>query len=244
MKWINVLLISILIAGCEKPEARSCFKKSGEYSEKKVTFGSFNQLFLKEHIEYKLIQDSLNFVIIKGGKNLLDFIDVTSEQGLLSIKNRNRCNFLRHYEVPVVEIHYTKLINILFEGTERLYNEDTLITDYLTLTLRDGAGRMDLNVKALDINAINTHGWGGLTLRGQTGTLHANLMGDGVFDFKDLNVQTEAKLITSSSVDQYIAVNAIPFSVELNGVGNVLYYGMPTVLNKSIYGKGKLIHVQ
>jgi hypothetical protein len=144
----------------------------------------------------------------------------------------------------VVEIHYTKLINILFEGTERLYNEDTLITDYLTLTLRDGAGRMDLNVKALDINAINTHGWGGLTLRGQTGTLRANLMGDGSFDFKGLSVQTEAKLITSSSVDQHIAVNAIPFSVELNGVGNVLYYGMPAVLNQSIYGKGKLIHIQ
>jgi len=244
MKWLNVLLICLLIFGCKKPEARSCFKKSGEYSEKKIAFGSFNQLNLKEHVEYKLIQDSLNCVLIKGGKNLLDFIEVIGEQGVLSIKNRNRCNYLRHYEVPMVEIHYTKLINILFEGTERLYNEDTLITDYLTLTLRDGAGRIDLNVKALDINAINTHGWGGLTLRGHTETLRANLMGDGIFNFKGLSIQTEAKLITSSSVDQQISVNAIPFSVELNGVGNVLYYGMPTVLNQSIYGKGKLIHIQ
>ena len=161
-------------------------------------FGAFNQLHLKEHLSYKLIQDSTNKVLVRGGNNLLNFVEVMAEDGVLTVENKNRCNYLRSYEIPEVEIHYTKLINILFEGTERLNNEDTLITDYLTLTLRDGAGHMDLNVKAMDINAINTHGWGRLTLRGETQSLRGNLMGDGAFDFSQLVATNQVKLITSS----------------------------------------------
>jgi hypothetical protein len=201
-------------------------------------------LHLKEHLSYKLIQDSTNKVIVRGGNNLLNFVEVIGENGQLTIENKNRCNYLRSYEIPEVEIHYTKLINILFEGTEHLYNEDTLITDYLTLTLRDGAGHMELNVKAIDINAINTHGWGHLTLKGETQTLRGNLMGDGKFDFSQVTVSNQVKLITSSSIDQRVKAVGIPLNVELNGIGNVYYYGLPSVINKVQYGEGKLINVQ
>jgi hypothetical protein len=244
MKWLNLLILITLISSCKKPEQRACFKKSGELSSRIYEFGSFNQLHLKEHLTYKLVQDSTNKVLVRGGSNLLNFVEVMGENGVLTIENKNRCNYLRSYEIPEVEIHYTKLINILFEGTERLYNDDTLITDYLTITLRDGAGHMELNVKAIDVNAINTHGWGRLTLKGETQSLRANLMGDGKFDFSQVTAINQIKLITSSSVDQRVNAAGIPLHVELNGVGNVYYYGLPSVINTVQYGKGKLINVQ
>ena len=244
MKWLNLLVLIALVISCKKPEQRACFKKSGELSSRIYEFGSFNQLHLKEHLTYKLVQDSTNKVLVRGGSNLLNFVEVMGENGILTIENKNRCNYLRSYEIPEVEIHYTKLINILFEGTERLYNEDTLITDYLTITLRDGAGHMELNVKAIDVNAINTHGWGRLTLKGETQSLRANLMGDGKFDFSQVTAINQIKLITSSSVDQRVNAAGIPLHVELNGVGNVYYYGLPSVINTVQYGKGKLIKVQ
>jgi hypothetical protein len=244
MKRFNLLILIALVCSCKKPEQRACFKKSGELSIRTYDFGSFNQLHLKEHLSYKLVQDSINKVIVRGGNNLLNFVEVIGENGQLTIENKNRCNYLRSYEIPEVEIHYTKLINILFEGTERLYNEDTLITDYLTLTLRDGAGHMELNVQAIDINAINTHGWGRLTLKGETQTLRGNLMGDGKFDFRQMSASNHVKLITSSSTDQWVKADGIPLNVELNGIGNVYYYGLPSVINKVQYGEGKLINVQ
>ena len=244
MKWLNLLVLIALVISCKKPEQRACFKKSGELSSRIYEFGSFNQLHLKEHLTYKLVQDSTNKVLVRGGSNLLNFVEVMGENGVLTIENKNRCNYLRSYEIPEVEIHYTKLINILFEGTERLYNDDTLIADYLTITLRDGAGHMELNVKALDVNAINTHGWGRLTLKGETQSLRANLMGDGKFDFSQVTAINQIKLITSSSVDQRVNAAGIPLHVELNGVGNAYYYGLPSVINTVQYGKGKLINVQ
>ena len=244
MKKFNLLILIFLAFSCRKPDERACFKKSGELAIKVYEFGAFNQLHLKEHLTYKLVQDSTNKVLVRGGKNLLNFVEVRSENGLLTIENKNRCNYLRSYEIPEVEIHYTKLINILFEGTERLYNEDTLITDYLTLTLRDGAGHMDLNVQAIDINAINTHGWGSLTLKGETQTLRGHLMGDGKFDFSQITSTNQVKLITASSMDQQVNAAGIPLSVELNGIGNVYYYGLPSLINNVQYGSGKLIKVQ
>lgn len=241
MKPFNLMILIALAFSCRKPEERACFKKSGEMAIKVQEFGAFNQLHLKEHLTYKLIQDSTNKVLVRGGNNLLNFVDVMAENGVLTVENKNRCNYLRSYEIPEVEIHYTKLINILFEGTERLYNEDTLITDYLTLTLRDGAGHMNLNVKAMDINAINTHGWGSLTLRGETQSLRGNLMGDGTFDFSQLSATNQVMLITSSSIDQLVNAEGVPLSVELNGIGNVYYYGTPSVINKVQYGTGQLI---
>ena len=244
MKKFNLLILIFLAFSCRKPDERACFKKSGELAIKVYEFGAFNQLHLKEHLTYKLVQDSTNKVLVRGGKNLLNFVEVRSENGLLTIENKNRCNYLRSYAIPEVEIHYTKLINILFEGTERLYNEDTLITDYLTLTLRDGAGHMDLNVQAIDINAINTHGWGSLTLKGETQTLRGHLMGDGKFDFSQITSTNQVKLITASSMDQQVNAAGIPLSVELNGIGNVYYFGLPSLINNVQYGSGKLIKVQ
>jgi hypothetical protein len=243
MKSFNLLILITLAYSCKKPDQRACFKKSGELAIKVHEFGAFNQLHLKEHLSYKLIQDSTNKVLVRGGNNLLNFVEVRGELGLLTIENKNRCNYLRSFEIPEVEIHYTKLINILFEGTERLYNEDTLITDYLTLTLRDGAGHMELNVQAIDVNAINTHGWGRLTLKGETQTLRGNLMGDGKFDFSQVTVSNQVKLITSSSIDQRVNAAGIPLNVELNGIGNVYYYGLPSLINNVQYGSGKLINV-
>lgn len=241
MKPFNLMILIALAFSCRKPEERACFKKSGEMAIKVYEFGAFNQLHLNEHLTYKLIQDSTNKVLVRGGNNLLNFVDVMAENGVLTVENKNRCNYLRSYEIPEVEIHYTKLINILFEGTEHLYNEDTLITDYLTLTLRDGAGHMNLNVKAMDINAINTNGWGSLTLRGKTQSLRGNLMGDGTFDFSQLSATNQVMLITSSSIDQLVNAEGVPLSVELNGIGNVYYYGTPSVINKVQYGTGQLI---
>jgi hypothetical protein len=45
-------------------------------------------------------------------------------------------------------------------------------------------------------------------------------------------------------VDQQVNAAGIPLSVELNGIGNVYYYGQPTLINTVQYGSGKLIKKQ
>jgi len=88
MKWFNLFILIALVYSCKKPEQRACFKKSGEFAIKVHEFGAFNQLHLKEHLSYKLIQDSTNKVVVRGGNNLLNFVEVRGEHGLLTIENK------------------------------------------------------------------------------------------------------------------------------------------------------------
>lgn len=237
-KMAIVLLGFFWVSACKKPEDRSCFKRSGELSDRTVFLGNFNRLDLRERMQFVLIQDSLNKVVIQGGKNLLNLVEVTETDGLVTIINKNRCNYLRNYAVPTVEIHFTRLINLNFEGTELLYNEDTLITDYLSLTLKDGGGKVDLKVNALDIKVENTYGWGNLTLQGATQTLRANLMGDGFFDMQHINVTNTLKILSVSSRDQYIRAEGIPLHAQIEGIGNILYWGEPSAISAISMEKG------
>ncbi|MBM3163953.1 MAG: DUF2807 domain-containing protein [Bacteroidetes bacterium] len=244
MKIIGFLFLGLfffVVLSCRKANERSCFKRSGDPSFRTVVLGSFNRLFLREHIKYVLVQDSTDQVIVRGGANLIPFIEIDEVDGLVTVVNKNRCNFLRNYDIPTVEIHFTRLINLHFEGTEELYNLDTISTDYLTITLRDGAGTIDLTLNAIDIKAENTNGWGSMVLRGSTQSLRANLMGDGAFHFEELKVLNSLKILTVSSREQKIRAEAIPLQVQIDGMGNIRYWGYPSTISLNKYGSGDLI---
>ncbi len=242
MKCLLLIFGFAFLFACKKPEDRSCLKKSGAMAERTVTVQNFDRLFLKEHIEYVLIQDSTDKVVIQGGENLLNFIAIESTDGLLTLSNHNKCNYLRHYAKVKVEIHYTNLINILYEGTETCTNVDTLKTDYLTLTLKDGGGQMDLCIDVLDVNAVNTNGWGDLRLTGKTVTTKMQITGDGCFDCQYLQTQGTLNVISSSSRPQKVKASGIPLKAEINGVGNIEYFGFPSTIFLSRYGTGELIN--
>ena len=234
------LLLLVLIS-CRKASERPCWKTSGSFAVKEIQLGSFNRLFLKEHISYKLIQDSTNKIVIKGGENLIGFINVQAEDGLVSISNNNKCNFFRKYEVVEVEIHFTSLANLHYEGTEKLSCADTLNVNYLMVTLRDGGGSMDLLVKGSNIQTINTNGWGDLVLRGSTNTANFQFFGNGFVDTRSLIVKDSINFISHSSSIQKINANMCKLKAEINGIGDIWYYGNPTSIIKQEYGKGLLV---
>ena len=83
-KIFFMLMLLPLAFSCKKASERKCWKSAGPYAEKVIQLGDFNRLFLKEHLRYTLIQDSTNQIVIKGGVNMIDFIEVNGENGLVS----------------------------------------------------------------------------------------------------------------------------------------------------------------
>lgn len=243
MRKIFFMLMFLPLAfSCKKASERKCWKSAGPYAEKVIQLGDFNRLFLKEHLRYTLIQDSTNQIVIKGGVNMIDFIEVNGENGLVSIRSRNKCNFFRKYAIVDVEIHYTSMINIVFEGTESLTCLDTMKTNYLALTLRDGGGSMQMLVDAFDIRTDLTHGWGDMMIAGKTNTSRYQLLGDGFIDASNLQVRDSISFISYSSTIQKINAENCKLKSEINGIGDIWYYGIPTSIYNIEYGKGKLIN--
>lgn len=237
--WILLVLFS-----CKKPEDRRCVKSIGEEAVKEIETDQFDRVYLKEHIHYVLVQDTVEKVVIKGGKNLLNFIDVQVIDGRLEIKNENKCSFLRRYDREVeVEIHFKELINIHYEGTETLTNKGTLELGWLVVLIRDGAGPVNLNFNADAVFTTISHGWGDFTYSGSVGYANLNVKSNGYCDTYGLQIEDSITVVSNTPGTVKVNTNNAILKAEIGGAGDIWYKGSPVgdpILYR--YGTGELIN--
>jgi hypothetical protein len=242
MKLICTILVVLLVVSCQKPEDRACAKSVGEEITVELPVDSFSKVKLREHIEFTLVQDTVEKVILTGGKNLLNFIEVTVTDGLLEIANGNKCSFLRSYKKKVkAEIHFIDILNIHFEGTEPLLNKDTLQFSWLTLLIRDGAGPVKLNFNAQSVYATVSHGWGDFTFNGVVNYANLNVRSNGYCDTYGLKVLDSLTVISNTQGTVKVNANATKLKAETIVDGDILYKGIPTSIQFNQYGTGELI---
>jgi hypothetical protein len=236
-------LLVLLFSNCKKANERTCWKSAGEQTTKIIPVSAFEKLELYEHIKYTLIQDSLDFIEIKAGKNLIDLIEISSENSILKIENLNKCNFLGYQKRKVaVEIHVRNLKEIYFKGTDSLVNKGILNLSNLNVEIEDGAGSIDFNINAESLNFIVPHGWGDFKLKGLTKFFRVDIDGSGYFDTRELQVQDSISILSISPILSKINAENCKLKVELNGEGDLWYYGIPTALLKNEYSKGRVIN--
>lgn len=245
MKALVVILLASLgiLASCKKAEDRTCFKSTGKPAERIVYLPDFEKLLLREHMQFVLIEDTVNKLVITGGEKVINLIhwNVDNEK-MLEIRNENKCNFLRKLDKKIkVEIHYVNMYNIHFEGTDSLTNVDTLNIPYFTLLIRDGAGSVNLKLNSIIVAADISHGWGDYTLAGKTSYARIAARSNGYCDVLNLKIQDSVFVSSETSGTIKLNANAIPLRGELKSNGDIWYWGLPTVINVNKLSLGKLV---
>ncbi|MBK8925598.1 MAG: DUF2807 domain-containing protein [Crocinitomicaceae bacterium] len=138
-----ICILILAIVSCKKSEERSCIKSTGELTSDTIPLDSVYEFRLYKNIRYEIFQDSDREIIIHGGKNVVGFIEVSNESGIVSVNNRNKCNFFRKSEdIPTVEIHYPNLKQFYFESSDSVYFHDTIYADTLMVEMRQGGGSL------------------------------------------------------------------------------------------------------
>jgi hypothetical protein len=240
--WIIIPLLAA-IAACKKPENRTCWKFTGEETELEIPVAEFDKLRLNPHIAYVLIQDSLDKVVIKGGKNLVNLIEVNVTDKLLEITNKNRCAFLRNAKKELIaEIHCTSVANIHYEGTEYLRSVGTIHSDYFTLLIRDGAGPVDLTMDSEFIDADISHGWGDYTFHGTTASARIGARSNGYCDVYDLAITDSVYVASDTPGNIKVRANGIPMAGFIKSSGNILYKGTPSSITVIRTGSGDVLN--
>jgi hypothetical protein len=238
----TVGLLVIGLQSCKKAEDRSCFKSTGNEITKEITLDIFEQMELHPHIEYELIQDSLNKLVITGGQNVVNFIEATVSDKRLVVRNVNRCPFFRDPGKKIkVEIHFTSLYNLHYEGSERIFSKDTLQLPYFTLTIRDGAGPVDLKLNSEVLQADILHGWGDYTLEGEAKVAKIGAKSNGFCNTRKLLVTDSIYISSETSGDMYVQVGNLPLYGHIKSIGNVYYSGNPSPIQVVTSSSGKLI---
>jgi len=243
--WVPFLAFVLIIASCKKAEDRSCFKFWGDEKTIEVPLDDFEKLFLNAHLEYELVQDSTDKLVITGGENVVNKVEWSiSDDKTLSISNKNKCNFLRNErKVIKVEIHYTNIYNIHFEGTESLTTKGTLKTDYFVLLIRDGAGPVNLDLDCISVSADISHGWGDYVLTGTTEYASIGARSNGYCDTRGLTVNQSIYISQESSGNIKVNCGNLPLNGYLKSNGNIEYIGNPDSINILNTGTGKVVDI-
>ena len=245
MKSYLILVVSILwLASCKKPESRTCWKGAGDLSDTLIYVNDFSKLSLHENMSFELIQDSLNFIEVSGGKNLISLIQVQkSSDGSIDIKNLNKCNFLRYKKNEIkVKIHFKNINFLAYRGTETLLSKDTLHFSSFQFFMNDGAGSIDLKLNVTNsLLGYISHGAGDFKLAGIANKATFNIMTQGSCDTRNLEIQNTISIVSNANAPCYVNAENANLKAEITGQGNIYYQGTPISITSHFSGVGDLI---
>lgn len=236
----------LMLFSCKKAEERSCLKTTGEDTYLTIDIDNpFDSLELYSNIIYNLIPDTVNKIVLEGGENLLQHINIEyiSPQRY-KVSNENKCNFLRSFKKKVTaNIHFKELGFLHFEGSENLTTKDTIKGAEFRMIIRDGAGSVKLLVESGYTSIVVSHGFGDFTIAGKSLITFLSCRTNSFCDATELITGNYLRVNSETQGDMKVNANNINLDAIINRGGNILYSGNPTEIDLEKNGDGNLINI-
>lgn len=238
------IVASILTAlySCGKTPVCDCFDSAGKTNSQVREVSFFTQIVVNDNINVYITTGNPEQVTIEGGNNLIPNIHADVSGGILTLSNKNICNWLRSYKKSGINVYITmpQLTNITNSGYGTVYSQGTLTFDSLQLYTTNSHGDIDLTVNAKYINA-HFFGTADLTLSGQCQTFLTNYFGGTGYIYNNGLVVTNYAFVSSNTTGACYLNCTGTLDVQIYGQGNVYYSGSPIVHYTSEGGTGQLI---
>jgi len=240
---IVAVFIILSLVGCKKPTERKCLKSSGTTVVRILNESLFIQpnVMVSDNIHLELINDSLNYVELKGAENLLDFIDFKIVSDTLKISDLNKCSFVRnHKDEFSIVYHYTDISSVFLLGYGALTNKDTLKHDVLVIA-NNSFSTIDLTVDNDDTHISIPLGNVPVNLSGKTENLFVYSSGHSQVRAENLYAK-KAHGHSRGIADFHLRASEF-VNVELYLKGNFYIYGNPIDKKYSVEGTGQIFEV-
>ncbi len=239
--YLFFILISFF-ASCEKPS--DCFKNAGKLTSKEVEVTPFSKVVINHGIAAVLTQGTDFAVTIDAPENLISDIEVRIIEGVLTISDKNTCNFTRKYGLTTVHITSPNLTEIHSKTEKSISSNGVLVFSDLHLystDLQDGAGTGDFILDVVSENlSLTTNNISGFFISGSCNNFYVYFYeGNGILRAENLTAQN-IMLYHRGSNDLHLKV-ANSLTGKILSTGNVFCYGHPTIVEVEQPYIGKLI---
>ncbi|WP_019948508.1 GIN domain-containing protein [Hymenobacter aerophilus] len=239
LRAATVLALMAALAGCQKDNEAGCFTSTGSITTERRSLPPFQRLTTYDNVTVILVQDTATYAEVRAGKNLQDDIRLEVADGMLTVRNTSRCNWVRRYDTPrEVRLHLPRLTDLFLRGqadirTEGAFRQDTIFPHLV------GAGDLRLQLISRYIG-MDQYELGDIYLTGSTYELHHTLGGGGSLyaqklPLRYMYLQTNA----SSAGDTHVRASQLLAGAHA-GSGTVFYSPTPKLLELKVTGRGKL----
>lgn len=237
--WLCIL--AIFSGSCKKDHWFDCLKGTGEQITIIRTLEQFHSIELHNNSDV-IYRKGNPHALITGGANLLEGIETTVNNGWLTIRNNNKCNWVRDFNKRItIEVFADTLIRIDNYGSGNFTTADTITVTDFRYDNWNASGSMNFYFNTVRFY-MNIHtGTSDLTAKGisEVQILYNN--GYGLIDLLEL----KGNLIfmnNSGTNDMFVSVKYELYAT-IEESGNIFYSGSPTIVVPEIKGSGKLIQL-
>ena len=215
-----------------------CIKRTGDIITEVRQVPAFDRIFVEQDVDVFLIEDANTEVKIEAGENIVPLIQTVVEDGILIIRNKNRCNWARSYKKPSnVYIKHPGLKYIHSNGSGNIRSMNTITLDTFDVRI-EGSGDIELTVNSSQV-VSHIYGVGDLILHGNTYEHACSIGGSSFLYASDLN--TNYTWIQSYTIGlSYVKTSGL-LIYRIDDQGDVYCSGNPsTIQQTSNEGAGKL----
>ncbi len=242
-KSIFLIGLVLLFFGCANP--KECIESTGTIITKEITVADFDKIIVHQGIGL-VITEGPNFnVEVKTGENLMSNIEVKVVDGVLSLKDKSTCNWVREYGNTMVYVTAPNITEIHSKTEKTITSNGVLsypILRLIAMDLSDGAGTGDFNIQVNNFQTvIENNNVSRYYISGQTDDLRIN--------FYDGNGRFMGDNLIAKSIDVYhrgtndIIVKPIERIVgKMVSTGNVILRNTPPIVAVEQLYQGRVVY--
>lgn len=241
------LFVSFLFSGCNSEDAPECLQAPGRIVEKEVSLAAFSKVVVYGKVKVFIRQGTEQKVIVEAGENLIGQISAEVEDGQLSLRDLNTCDFFRTPYVPVVHVTVPNLTYIENAGNQMIEGVGELNFPQVTLksnnyiknpeVYTNGDFRFNLVSQKIHVSGDD---FSNFYLRGRTGYMVAQFWaGDGRLEAREL--VADSIRIFHRGTNKMILNPQHSLKGEIRSTGDVISVNRPPVVEVQSFYTGKLI---
>lgn len=231
----------IFITACS--DLGDCFIGTGKITIEERSVGFFDGITVDDDINLVILDDTVQYLQIEAGENLLPEICTEVQDGMLYLRNDNVCKYSRSYQKEItVKAHVTDLKKIASAGSARITSEKGLSFGYLLMWLDGARGEIELELTAEKLLLEHRSGNGLTRISGEVDRGIINSRAQGLLDLKDLKFN-HLTMVSDSYNDASIWVSDT-IDIKITNLGNVYCRGNPFIKSYIRTGGGEFIRVE
>lgn len=219
-----------------------CIKSTGTVKKEYRKVENFNILHIEDNININLTEDSLiDEITIEAGENLIPLISTIVGNEILTLKNNNKCNWVRSYKKEInISVPVKNLKNIIAYGSGNIKSTNTLIVDTLTIELWNSS-HIEIAIDAAASYSVLHVGVGDIILKGNTAYSYLYSAGNG-WAYLDNLISGSSEIDHRGTGNCFVNAQT-ELRASIRSIGDVYYQGNPSSITSSITGKGNLIKI-
>lgn len=246
MKKILVLLVVVLLlSGCEKPG--DCVKSTGVMTSKVFDGLTFTKILVRKGIALVIKQGSDYKVEVRTGQNLINDIEVTVSNGMLTLADNTTCNWTREYGGTVVYITAPNLTDIYSKTEKTIISDGLLAYENLRLVSMDpydgytGVGTGDFIMEVYnDVLTIDNNDVSRFFITGNTNQMQVNFYESGGI-FHGENLYAKSINVYHRGTNDIVLHPVDVIRGDIYNIGNVICVNRPPTVEVRQHYRGQLI---